>query len=193
LERIDSMTTKNLVNLLLFHFFTITIGTILFVLSFRTRLFLSMNVLFYRGILLLITACIVVTLILLFIKISNRFNLLTYRDIILGITIIFSFNLLFFTHFPVTSERSISLFMLGYMNKNVDKAFTKEEITQVFIEKYIIEYGEIEKRFHEQMVTGDIVSAGKGYRITKRGQSILKFFNFVDDLFLIDKKIISPY
>jgi hypothetical protein len=186
------MTTKNLVNLLLFHFFTITIGTILFVLSFRTRLFLSMNVLFYRGILLLITACIVVTLILLFIKISNRFNLLTYRDIILGITIIFSFNLLFFTHFPVTSERSISLFMLGYMNKNVDKAFTKEEITQVFIEKYIIEYGEIEKRFHEQMVTGDLVSDRAGYRISKRGRMILRFFNFIDELFMIDKKIISP-
>jgi hypothetical protein len=187
------MITKDVVKLFVYHATIIIIGTICFVLSFRTPLFINLNVLFYRGILLLITTCIVSGLILLGIKRTNVLKLFTYRDIILAVTIIFSFNLLFFTHFPVTSERSISLFMLGYMNKNLDKTFTKDEMIKIFMDKYIVEYGEMEKRFHEQIVTGDIVNHGKGYRITKRGQLILRFFNFVDELFMIDKKIISPY
>ena len=186
------MAVKDIVKLFVFHIITFFLGTIIFVLLFHTRLFKSMDVLFYRGIMLLIITCIVFTIILLFLKRNALFKLFTYRDVILAITIVFSFNLLFFTHFPVTSERSISLFMLGYMNNNSNKLMTKEEITNLFIDKYIVEYGEIEKRFYEQIVTGDIAGDRNGYHITKRGQLILKFFNFIDDLFLIDKKIISP-
>ncbi|HMK65440.1 MAG TPA: hypothetical protein VK564_06570 [Thermodesulfobacteriota bacterium] len=186
------MTIKEIFKLIVAYLLAISLGTALFVLSFRSPLFISMDVLFYRGIFLLIATCAIFLLILLIVRYFLLTKILIFRDILLIITIIFSFNLLFFTHFPVTAERSISLFILGYMNNHADRTITKDEITQQYIKKYIIEYGEIEKRFNEQIVTGDIIADGKGYRITKRGQSILNFFNLVDDLFLIDKKIIFP-
>jgi hypothetical protein len=186
------MSIKDAIKLLIMHIFYFILGTALFVLFFYTRLFGNINVLFYRGILLLVTTCVVITILLILFKRSRLGKLFTYRDIILSVTIIFSFNIVFFTHLPATAERSISVFLLGYMNKNPDKAITKEEFTRFFIDKYINEYGAMEKRFNEQIVSGNIVSKGKGYLITKQGRLIMRFYNLIADLFKIEKRIISP-
>ena len=98
-----------------------------------------------------------------------------------------------FDYSPVTADRSISVFILAYMNNHPEKAFTKEEIAQVFVDKYIYEHDGIGKRFHEQISTGNIIDEGIKYRITKRGRLVTKIYELVAYIFLIDKKSISHH
>ena len=60
---------------------------------------------------------------------------------------------MFFTHLPVTADRSISVFMLGYLADHKGESFTEEQIESIFIKRYVQDYGAFEKRLHEQEAT----------------------------------------
>ena len=186
------MPIKHVLKLFLLHVSLLVIGTCLFILLFHFPLFGGMSILFYRGIMLLVLACFIITVLLLVLKRTNFMKIFTYRDIILSLTIIFCFNMLFFTHVPVTVDRSISVFLLGYMDENHNKVLTESEITNFFTSKYINENQAMKKRFNEQIVSGDIAQVGDGYQITNRGRALVSFFSFIGDLFEVDKKNISP-
>ena len=82
--------------------------------------------------------------------------------------------------------------MLGYLNKNPDKLITSQEITEFFTKKYLYEYGAMNKRLNKQIESGNIIQAENGYKISKRGQLIMKMYSFIVRLFAIDNKIVSP-
>jgi hypothetical protein len=162
------------------------VGTAIFIDLFHTGLFGFLDVFFYRGIALLLFTCTVIAVALL--MYWKRFpGVITLKDIYIIILTLVSVNLLFFTHVPVTAERSVSVFLLGYMNTHINKTITKEELTQVFLKKYIGADDNIQKRIHEQLVSGDIAPQGAGYRLTKQGQMLLKFYAFIEDLFGIKR------
>lgn len=176
----------------MFHLVFWVTGTLLFIGLFHTQLFKSVDVLFYRGITLLLLSCAVMTTLLFLFKRSRYGHLFTYRDILLSLVLIFSLNLVFFTHIPITADRSISVFMLGYMNNNSDKTISNQDMTNFFTNKYLYEYGAMNKRFNEQIVSGNIVQDDNGFKITKQGRQVMKIYAFVAKLFNIDNKIISP-
>lgn len=186
------MKFKNAAALLAFHTIFFILGTALFILLFHTQLFKNVDVLFYRGIVLLLISCTVTTALLFLFKKSTSGHLWTYRDILLSLVLIFSLNLVFFTHIPVTADRSISVFILGYMNNNSDKTISSQDMANIFTGKYLYEYDAMTKRFNEQIVSGNIVENNNGFKITKRGQLIIKIYVFVAKLFDINNKIISP-
>lgn len=177
------MRSKAIISAVLLYLASFIAGTALFVGLFHTGLFRSMDVLFYRGIALLVITCAVMSVFLIVIRIS-------WKDIYMIVLTIFAVNMLFFTHVPVTAERSISIFLLGYMNtKNV---VTKEELTNVFLDKYMNSEDNIGKRIHEQEVTGDIVQVQNGYLLTPRGKLLMQFYNVIADIFGINKQLIAP-
>lgn len=118
--------------------------------------------------------------------------MITLKDIYIVILTILSVNLLFFTHVPVTAERSVSIFLLGYMNKNADKIVTKEDLTQAFLQEYMGADANIEKRIHEQLVTGDITPKNNGYVISPQGRWLMRAYSIIADMFGIDKRNLSP-
>lgn len=182
----------NILKLIGWHILFFLLGTALFVVSFRLPLFSGMNILFYKGIVLLLLSSALTALVILYLKKTRLKKLLTYRDIVLSITIILSFNMLFFTHVPVTADRSISVFILGYMNNNSSSVITEDDVTNYFIEKYVKEYKAVDRRFAEQIASGNIEKSENGYTITKRGRSLMSFYDLISDVFLIDKKFVSP-
>jgi len=109
------------------------------------------------------------------------------RDIILALVLFFCVNLTFFTHLPVTAERSISVFLLDYFNKNSDRYLTKEEVTKIFIDKYLYEDKAIEKRLHEQIFSGNISQEGEKYKISTQGKNLMKFYKLITAIFKIKK------
>jgi len=141
---------------------------------------------------LLLLVSFIMCIILLFLKKSKYRNFLTHRDIILSITIFLSMNIVFFTHLPVTADRSVSVFLLGHLNDNSDKAMTKEEMTDFFVTKYVKEYGAIERRLHEQIVSGNVERIGDSYKLTSRGKLLVRVYDVIGDLFGVNKKFISP-
>lgn len=102
-------------------------------------------------------------------------------------------NTVFFVLVPVTVERSVSVFMLSYMEENQDHSFSEEEIKEAFTDKYVDEYGAFEKRFKEQIETGTIIDNGDGtYRITSTGETTVKLFRFIAKMFDTDERLVYP-
>ena len=161
-------------------------GTTFFVLLFHTKILSNIDILFYRGVgLLIISSIFLLTIMILYRKISHGF--FTVHDLILSLVLFFCVNLTFFTHLPVTAERSISVFLLDYFNKNSERYLTKEEITKIFIDKYLYENKAIEKRLHEQIFSGNIKQEGEKYKISNQGQNLMKFYRLMRTLFNIQK------
>ena len=186
------MKFKNILLPIISHFIFFLVGTSIFIFLFHTPLFRNIDILFYRGVIFLFISGIVMTKLLFLFKKSTSGHLWTYKDILLSLILIFCLNLVFFTHLPVTADRSISVFMLGYLNNNSDKSMTGQEMTKFFTQKYLYKYGAMNKRLNEQIESGNIIQAENGYKISKRGQLIMKVYSFIVRLFAIDNKIVSP-
>ncbi len=185
------MTKKEIIILITTHLCMLLGGTIIFVSLFHTKLFSYINVFFYRGIALLIFACMFTTVIEIYIKRKNYISDFTYRDIILSVSVLFSFCLVVFTHLPVTADRSVSVFILGYMNTHSDKSFTQNDLTDILTEVYIDENTAIDKRLKEQTISGNVTTDGDRYQISQQGKLIMDFYIKVADLFNVDKKNLS--
>lgn len=178
--------------IVLLHVFFFIIGTAFYILLFHTILFKGLDVFFYRGITLLIISSAFLSLVMIFYKKIDCNALFTYRDIILSTTLVFCINLVFFTHLPVTAERSISVFLLGYLNEHSETALTDKEITNIFTDKYLYERDAIGKRLHEQLVSKNIIRNNNGYKISEQGRLLMKLYALIADVFNIDKSLVSP-
>lgn len=175
---------------LLFHSICILVSSVLFIFLFHTPIFAD-AVLFYRGIAFIVFVACFLLCILLICKKRPIGRWYTYRDIALGVVLFFSVNLIIFTHLPVTVDRSISLFLLGYMNNHPSQTLTVNQFNTIFIDKYVYANGATQKRFTEQLVTGTVVKAGNGYKISPMGSVLIRFFAFIADLFGISRKNLS--
>jgi len=168
------------------------VSSAIYVLLFGSPLFGALDVFFYRGIALLLVSSLIAAGLSFALKKFWLRRLMTYRDILLIFTIFCSVNMLFFTHVPVTAERSISVFVLGCMAVEPGTVFIKQHMEDLFMNKYVVDFGAFDKRFHEQIVTGTIAEEAGGYVITGRGKALMKFYDLIADCFHIDKKLIHP-
>ena len=165
--------------------------TVLFVLLFHTGFLGGIDVLMYRGLVFIVILGIVAVLMMWGVR--KLWKRVDVRDIIMMFLLFCCVNTVLFTLIPVTVERSVSVFMLSYMEENDDRAFTKDEIEEVFTEKYVKEYGAFEKRFAEQITTGSIVDNGDGtYSITGRGKRLVGMFRTVAEWFDTERNIVYP-
>ena len=163
----------------------------MFVGLFHTGLLNGMEVLMYRGIVFIIITGIIAAVIMGIVRKFWKF--VTVRDIIMMFCIFCCVNTVLFTLIPVTVERSVSVFMLSYMEENSDQTFTQESVGEVFTQKYVEEYGAFEKRFNEQIVTGTIVENPDGtYSITEKGKFIVNMFRTVAKWFDTDRRLVYP-
>jgi len=183
------MKGKDILILGLLYVLLIVLGFGIFILLFHTPLFNSL-IFFYRGLAFLGVSCGILIFFLFALKRSRVIRIWTTRDSILALVLFFSFSIIFFTHIPVTAERSISIFLLGYMDKNINQSPTKEEITQAFINTYVIKYDAMEKRLQEQLVSGTIEQKNGKYQITQKGMLLMRFYAWIARIFHIDQRLI---
>ena len=185
------MRTKDILKLIGIYALIYLAYTVLFILLFHTGLLKSMQVLMYRGLaFIIITGILSAVTMGVFRKFWKKIEV---RDIILMFFLFCCVNTVLFTMIPVTVERSVSVFMLSYMDENSDHTFTQQEIEEIFKEKYVVEYGAFEKRFEEQLVTGSIEQNEDGtYSITERGETIVKLFRTVAEWFDTDRRLVYP-
>ena len=165
--------------------------TAMFIGLFHTGILKSMDVLMYRGIVFIIITGVIAAVVMGIVRKFWKF--VTVRDIIMMFTIFCCVNTVLFTLIPVTVERSVSVFMLSYMEENSDQTFTQESVGEVFTTKYVEDYGAFEKRFNEQVETGTIVENPDGsYSITERGKFIVKMFRTIAEWFDTDRRLVYP-
>lgn len=142
-------------------------------------------VFFYHGILVLgMTSIGIGLLMLLWMKRS-------IHDSVLFVLAFFCFNLVIFTHLPVTADRSVSVFLLGYMSKH--QIVTTSQLREAVVDIYVDKNQALEKRLNEQIQTGTIVQRGDTYTLTPRGASLMSFYRMIAGLFGIDKTNLSGF
>lgn len=165
--------------------------SVMFVALFHTGILKNMEVLMYRGMAFIIITGAIAAVVMGVIR--KFWGFITVRDIIMMFVIFCCVNTVIFTLVPVTVERSVSVFMLSYMDENSDQTFTQESVGEVFTSKYVEDYGAFEKRFDEQVVTGTIEENPDGtYSITDRGRFIVKMFRTIAEWFDTDRRLVYP-
>lgn len=178
--------TKNILYFVLILIITTLLSTALHMILLHTGLFKNIDVLFYRGIVLLILVLIIIVLALYLIK--DRYLKISIKDIICIAIVILSFNLTFFTLVPVTIDRSITVFTLGKYNEAYDNSLSKEEMEKIFIDEYVFDRGAFDKRFKEQVTTGSIKKDENSdkYILTNRGKNLIKIFEIIGKMYNVD-------
>ena len=163
----------------------------MFIGLFHTEILKNMEVLMYRGIAFIVITGIVAAIVMGIVR--KFWGFITVRDIIMMFVIFCCVNTTLFVLVPVTVERSVSVFMLSYMEENSDQTFTQDSVGEVFTSKYVNDYGAFEKRFNEQVETGTIKQNPDGsYSITESGKFVVKAFRTVADWFGTDKRLVYP-
>lgn len=164
-------------------------GTLVYWALFWSRLRKGQSVFFYRALFLLgLTVLIMLGLLLA----GCPFFGFGVRDIIICLLLFLCFHLNFLTLFLVSLDRSISLFLLAEMLESRDKVFSAEEIEELFLTVYVGRNRAMEQRFHEQLVSGNIACEAGGYRLTPKGERLLKRLRLVAELFPVNRKILYP-
>jgi hypothetical protein len=187
------MNLKNFMILLFVYFSFIFIGTVFFILSFWINIFSSFDVLFFRSLILLIIVCLIIAFLLLFAKkkINILKDIITYRDILLICTLLFSFNDFLYGAIPFNVSRSNSVILVSYLYENKGSPKTEEEITRFIINKYFYDYKAVSKRLQEQITSGNIQKIDNRYILTKRGEIIVETFGFITDLYNVKDNFIK--
>ena len=189
---------KNFFKWLLTFAVTVLAGTALFFALMHFRVFGGITVLMYRGIAVMLLVCALMTAVLIVLKKAAKWKL-DAKDIFIFVFAFLCANMVFFTLVPVTVERSVSVFMLSYMDSREQEAAddssktavcTKSEIEDVFWSKYVQEFGAFEKRFDEQIVTGSIEESGDGYILTERGHFFVDVFRLLGEVFDTDRRLL---
>lgn len=179
-----------ILKIVVIYFGVYAISTVFFVILFHTPLLKNMEVLMYRGIAFILgTGGLSVVLMLVAKRVWK--DLLDCKDVFLMFCMYCSVNMVLFTLIPVTVERSVSVFTLSYMMEN-PKAYTIDEMEEVFYDKYVQEFDAFDKRFAEQIVSGNVEATEEGYVINERGVFTVKFFRVVSKLFHTDQRLIYP-
>lgn len=166
--------------------------TVLFVLLFHTPILKGMEVLMYRGMVFIFITGLLAGVILWVLKCVLKLSYVSFKDVILLFCGVCCVNMVIFTLIPVTVERSVSVFMLSYMEEN-DGYYTTQDIEEIFVDKYVNDYGAFDKRFNEQVVSGNIEENDDGtYSITENGERVVKLFRIVAKWFDTDQRLVYP-
>jgi hypothetical protein len=185
-----TMTRHEVARIVLLYVTTLVGATGVWIVLFHTPL-LAGSVLFYRGLILLTATAIVLTMVLVILWRTTYQGLIGLRDILLIATLLISVNVVFFTHLPVTADRSISVFILAHMNR-ADGPLTSEQIADSVVQEYLLDRGAIDKRLDEQLVTGTVVRSGDAYVISDEGRWLIGLYKVIASVFNIDSANLSP-
>ena len=168
------------------------LGFLLLVLAFKLGLLRGLDILFYRG-LILISLVFPVVFGLLALGIGRLAPRdLSLRDAFSASVLSLSLNICFLVVVPVTVDRSISIFVLGRMAANPDAIVTPEAMTAQFTDIYVARYHQIERRLREQAVSGNVERVGDGYRITRAGRGVIAVSKVVAALFDSHVGLVAP-
>ena len=167
------------------------IGTICFILLHHTFVFKNIIVFFYRGLILLLISTIITWAFGFIISKYLSKIWFTFKDAFLAAVVFCSFTLSWYTVIPVTVERSISVYMLSYMDQ-ANRPVSLSEFENIFFDSYIIKYGAFKKRFNEQLQSKNMIKENNKYKITNAGKNIVNLFRFSAFIFGTEEWLVYP-
>ncbi len=166
---------------------------VLFVALFHTPLFAGEPVLFYRGLRLLTVASLLGFLLAAWWVRRQYWN---WIDALLAVLTAWALTLTFFVLFPVTFERSLTMFLIYRMAQNPPSAYCAEgyapqDLEHWLLEDYVRRYGAAQKRIQEQVRGGFFDTTANGcYQLSPRAQRLIQFSYIVNRFFGIQPPVL---
>ncbi|TIX49423.1 hypothetical protein [Alteraurantiacibacter aquimixticola] len=145
---------------------------------------------FYRGVVLIAAACLL--LFLAMIAVNRRWQLFSPDLVVAAIATTFSLSIGFLIVFPVTVDRSITVYLLSHMDRHAESSFTTGELQAEFQRTYLTDWEQIARRMEEQTTTGNIIEVAPGrFRITPQGQAMAGTFRRIAAAFDTDPRFVG--
>lgn len=148
------------------------LGLAVYVALLGSRLFGGMSILFYRG--LLLDGLIGILIIGIALCWRWRGRRLDPALALAAAAVSFSVNLTYLIVIPVTIDRSISVFLLSAISDEPQQ-LNIAGLQQVFVDRYVHDMGQIERRVAEQMASGNIQLIDGKIALTVQGRAFLEF------------------
>lgn len=188
-----SVSLRKIAAILAIYIACLGLSTVFFIALFHVDSLKFTNTFFYNGCLYLLVSSFICS-VLMFISKRVWPDLLRINDVICIFFIFSGFTMGWFSLIPVTVERSISVYMLSYLEENYPQTINKDQFEKTFYRQYIHDFGAFDKRFKEQLDTASIeyLPEDNSYRITEKGRKIVTLFRLFAEVFGTDKKLIYP-
>jgi hypothetical protein len=167
------------------------VGMGMLVALFKLGVASSMDILFYRGIVLCGIAFVLTVGLLVYLgRVTGRASM---RDAIAAGCLSLGINLSVLVIAPVTIDRSVSIFILGHMAAHEGRTFTADEIEAALQQTYFGELRQVERRMREQLRSGTIARTAEGYTISPQGLAFVKLARRVGALFDVDPRLLLSH
>lgn len=117
---------------------------------------------------------------------KNNKNMHPFHDvkvIVTGFVICFLLIHSFLGVTTFTNDRSYTIFSLAYLYEHADTAFTEDEIVDIFINDFLVDFDAARKRIDEQLNTGFIEDLNGEYRISDNGIRFVRLLRVIDIFF----------
>ncbi len=163
-------------------------------LLLRTPLLAGQKAYLYRLLVLDAVACVVLLAVLVpvTVKRGSLFGL-GLSSVVMCVGLSTLLMALFLALGPMPIERSYTIFSLADMAEEPETVLTTEEMKAQFVNGFIEEAGETQKRIDEQVYIGNLEETDGGYRITAKGQRLIKLMRLVESIFPVpDETCIYP-
>ncbi|PJA55909.1 hypothetical protein CO165_01080 [Candidatus Roizmanbacteria bacterium CG_4_9_14_3_um_filter_33_18] len=179
---------KKLKNISLTYSTVFVLFSIFFLLLFHSPLFTNETVLFYRGISLLsVTTLVFLPLIFLTYFKLPKVNI---ESLMAAIIVSAAIHLSLFIIFPVTFERSVTMYILTSLQNSQPSSMcsglTKNQVQELLINDYIVKKKAVDKRMQEQGVINFIKIKEDCISVTPKATNFIYFSEFVKKLYNID-------
>jgi len=159
-------------------FIFFTLHASIWILLIQTPILIGL-VLFYRGIFLLFLSLAIVLLITNVYTIINRKTHIFAEKLMHSLTSL-SVLCCFFVVFPVTTDRSVTVFILKKM-ESVHK-ISESEVNSIIVSDYVVGQNAGNRRLKEQVLSGNIKCEDE-CMLTSQGKLFLRFSDIVDTVF----------
>lgn len=165
------------------------LGLAVMVTLFKAGVLGGITILFYRGLVLAGIAALVTGIAVA--VIGQRFGGATLRDAFAAGVLVLGLDTSFLVVAPVTVDRSITVFMAGYLAAADQRPLSAVDLERAFIDRYIGAMHQIERRIDEQVRSGNVVARGEGYVLTPQGQGFVRTSRLVAWLFDTDRRLVN--
>ena len=177
-----------LTHLALAYFGALLLGFLLYLALIVSPVFSGIPILFYRGI---AAAAVTSPLLALLLAIVGRRAAWLDLSTIVGATALsLAFNTSFLIVFPVTFDRSVTMFLLARIERE-DGLLDRAALEQVYTREYLGDMQQIDRRIQEQSLSGNIRVEQGRIHMTAQGKRLLEGGRMIGGWFGADPRFLD--
>ncbi|CAM8648001.1 MULTISPECIES: hypothetical protein [Sphingobium] len=182
-------TLRRLGGLALIYLLVLIGGFLLYLALIASPLLGAIPLLFYRGVLIAFIGALLLGLLLAIA--ARRITALDLSTGVGAVALSLAFNISFLIVFPVTFDRSITMFLLARIERQ-DGQLTPPMLEKLFVREYLGDLHQIDRRMSEQTLSGNIVQHDDGrIALTPQGRRLLSSARRIGSWFAADPRFVT--